>query len=83
MLTGMSNLLNDYPAQIATNVGEFYQLVSQYVKQHTLSTAINGTSPWIGEDIHPDLGYVCVVTRHVTDMSFPLVDRTLDLVHEE
>ena len=61
-LTGLANLLNDYPAAAAAaapTVGSaagFTALLRQYARQHTRGEAEQGVSPWIGEVMHPDTG---------------------------
>jgi len=59
VLSGLGNLLLEYPSTQhgAMNSSVFLDLLNQYTKQHTGSHPINGTTPWIGENIHPDEGY--------------------------
>ena len=57
------SVLHNYPADRLSNMESFLnrttflELLRQFAHQHTSATAINGTSPWIGEDLHPDEGY--------------------------
>lgn len=61
LLTGLGHLLSDYPpaAAAAGGVGpaDFLAGLAAYARAHTQSTAINGTRPWVGEDLHPDDGF--------------------------
>lgn len=58
VLTGLANMLQDYPGQQdVMKPADFVEQLSTYARAHTQSTAINGTRPWIGEDLHPDDGY--------------------------
>lgn len=58
MLTAMGYLLNEYGgADGVVNASDAFQWLKTYAVSHTQSHPINGTTPWIGEDIHPDEGY--------------------------
>jgi hypothetical protein len=66
LLSGLANLLIDYPpppaapgggSQLPVRPADLVALMRQYARLHTQSSAINGTRPWIGEDLHPDEGY--------------------------
>ena len=67
LLTGLANLLNDYPPNVSSMTKQsFWQLLLQFVRAHMQSTIAfpfdtDGNAvpehPWIGEDLHPDLGY--------------------------
>jgi hypothetical protein len=37
--------------------GRFVDLLRTYALTHTKSTAVNGSSPWVGENVEPDKGY--------------------------
>ena len=57
VLTGLSNLLNEYPAQSTMGKAHYMQLLRQYAQAHTKSYAANASSPYIGENIEPHDGY--------------------------
>jgi hypothetical protein len=57
LLGGLANLLQEYPPQGVVGAAQFYDGLRTLAVAHTQSTAINGTRPWIGEDLHPDDGY--------------------------
>jgi hypothetical protein len=57
VITGMSNLLNDYPQQVTVTSSHYMQLLQQYARAHTRSHAANASSPYIGENIEPHDGY--------------------------
>ena len=61
MLTGLSNLLADYPTEQARAAGmsseRFTTLLRTYARSLTRSHAVNGSKPWVGENIEPDKGY--------------------------
>jgi hypothetical protein len=54
-LTGLANLLNNYPKQNVVGVNEYVRLLKQYTKQHYM----NG-QPDLQEDYNPDTGNVIV-----------------------
>jgi hypothetical protein len=56
MIAGLGSLLVDYPAQTAVTKADFMHQLRMYARQHTHGRATNGTSPWIGEVMHPDTG---------------------------
>ena len=59
LITGMGNILIDYPAaahQDVVTAQGLMDLLRQYAKQHTEGIATNGVSPWIGEVMHPETG---------------------------
>ena len=57
VMTGLSNLLNDYPQQSTLDSSHYMQLLRQYARAHTKSHAANASSPYIGENIEPHDGY--------------------------
>ena len=57
VLTGLSNLLNEYPEQSTMDNSHYMQLLTQYAQAHTKSHAANASSPYIGENIEPHDGY--------------------------
>lgn len=60
VLTGLANLLADYPAAQSegiVNSTSYVKLLRTYARSHTQSHAANGTAPWVGENIEPDKGY--------------------------
>ncbi len=57
LLAGLANLLQDYPPQSVVGPADFWELLKIYARSHLNAFAINGTRPWIGEDLHPDDGY--------------------------
>jgi len=80
LLVGLSNLLNDYPPQNVIGKSEYFQLILQYARAHTKSVAINGSSPWIGEDLHPDDGY-WIARQILYSWNDPLKNRGKDYNH--
>ena len=56
LITGMGNLLVDYPSQDTVTSQGLMDLLRQYARQHTQGVAANGASPWIGEVMHPETG---------------------------
>ena len=57
VMTGLSNLLNDYPPQSTIDSSHYMKLLRQYARAHTKSHAANASSPYIGENIEPHDGY--------------------------
>ena len=62
VLTSAANVLHDYPGQTALDRAGYYQLLVQYARQHTRTSAVNDTAVPAGsghvfEVLHPDLGY--------------------------
>lgn len=58
VLTGMANYLVEYPSvQHTINHTAYMRLLRTYARSHTRSYAVNGSRPWIGENIEPDRGY--------------------------
>ena len=60
VITGLSNLLNDYPAQgtaDAMTKEHYMKVLRQYAVAHTQSHPANSSLPYIGESIEPDLGF--------------------------
>jgi len=61
VLTGLSNLLVEYPKAAADKAGmsnaHFTKLLATYARSQTQGKAANGSTPWVGEDIEPDKGY--------------------------
>eukprot|EP00019_Armaparvus_languidus_P004001 CAMPEP_0168600144 /NCGR_PEP_ID=MMETSP0420-20121227/12576_1 /TAXON_ID=498008 /ORGANISM="Pessonella sp." /LENGTH=501 /DNA_ID=CAMNT_0008638113 /DNA_START=233 /DNA_END=1739 /DNA_ORIENTATION=- len=57
----VANVLQLYSPSVGDNAllakADFLRLLRQYARLHTQGFAVNGSSPWIGEDAHPDLGY--------------------------
>ena len=56
LITGIGNLLIDYPSQDTVTSQGLMDLLRQYARQHTEGVAANGASPWIGEVMHPETG---------------------------
>lgn len=62
MLTAAANVLNEYASQSSLTTAQYWELLSQYVLQHTATTAANDTAKPLGsghvfENVHADLGY--------------------------
>ena len=67
MITGLSNLLNNYPdtadaaegdiAARAMTKDHYMNVLRQYAIAHTRSRPANSSLPYIGESIEPDLGF--------------------------
>lgn len=62
VLTSAANVLNEYPSQSVLTPAEYTDLLVQYARQHTRTTAVNDTatprgSGHVFELVHPDLGY--------------------------
>jgi hypothetical protein len=61
VLTGLSRFLIDYPASQSASAGmtaaHYTKLLRTYARSMTQSTVINGSVPWVGENIEPDKGY--------------------------
>lgn len=57
VLTGLSNLLNNYHAQTTVGKAQYTTVLRQYAVAHTQSHAANSSSPYIGENIEPHDGY--------------------------
>eukprot|EP01043_Picozoa_sp_COSAG02_P030829 COSAG02_NODE_1986_length_10180_cov_38.805575_10_plen_511_part_00 len=68
VITGLSNLLNNYPVGSASDGGpanseetmtkeHYMQVLQQYAIAHTRSQPANSSLPYIGESIEPDLGF--------------------------
>ena len=65
VLTGAANLLNRVdldPASLPISVDDYWSLLTQYIRQHTATSAVNDTADPVGsghifENLHPDLGY--------------------------
>ena len=55
VLTGLSNLINNYPGQQAAGRPQYMQVLRQYAVAHTQSATPNASSPYIGENIE----YAC------------------------
>lgn len=62
VLTAAANILQEHPDQSTLTDGQYFQLLSQYVFQHTATSANNDTAHPLGsghvfENVHADLGY--------------------------
>ena len=62
VLTAAANVLNEYSSQSALTSAQYWELLSQYVLQHTATTAANDIAKPLGsghvfENVHADLGY--------------------------
>jgi hypothetical protein len=69
VITGLSNLLHNYPNQPSTTTKQshtpnafmtkahYMQLLRQYAQAHTQSKPANASLPYIGENIEPDHGW--------------------------
>jgi hypothetical protein len=62
VLTAAANILQEYPTQSTLTDDQYFQLLAQYILQHTATSANNDTAHPTGsghvfENVHADLGY--------------------------